>query len=300
MIETNQLYLLIAKIAELFLYIVVFYSLNKKFVGVPFKNRPSMHRFFVRGVGGWILYMFFDCIIYVIAPISIPVTALVENANFGVYPIEYPSLLIANILRDFAIPGALLMAWSYCAAAVQINNGININERFFFSKEKLFPNKENVKISRGLFFRLIAVASVITIIILDRIVVSEISEGQVHVASGWGIVNTIFLLGFFTYATILMFKQVLYLRTTDMEAEYKKRALNLGWGIITYTAGLYYWGLVGLIFQGFSANNTLILIFLFVGHGIWSLSAVFIYLAFRATEKSDIPSTETDSESPED
>ncbi|TFH30142.1 MAG: hypothetical protein E4G98_02615 [Promethearchaeota archaeon] len=293
MIENNQLYLIIAKVIELILYVVVFYTLNKKYLGVPYKNRPSIHRFFLLGIGGWILYMFLDTIIYVIAPISIPVTAL-KGAEFTGYSIEYPSLLIANILRDIAIPGALVMAWVYCAAAVQINNGININERFFFSKEKLFPKKENIKISRGLFYRLIAIVSVISVIILDRIVVHVIDNGQVHVASGWGIVNTIFLLGFFTYATFLMIKQILYLRTTQMEAVYKKRAQNLGWGIITYTAGLYYWGLVGVIFQNLTASdyNTLILIFLFLGHGIWSLSAVFIFLAFRSTDKSTEPKAE--------
>ncbi|MHA1672743.1 MAG: hypothetical protein ACTSYI_03865 [Promethearchaeota archaeon] len=285
MIELNQVYLVIAKIIELVLYVVVAFTLNKKYKGIPFKKRPSLHRFFLTGICGWILYMFLDSFIYIIAPISIPDTVPI-GTEFGLYPIEYPSLLIANIMRDIAIPGALVMAWVYCAAAVQINNGININERFFFSKEKLFPEKDNVKISRGLFFRIIAFISVVSVIWLDRIEVTLLDIGQVHVASGWGIINSIFLLAFFTYATILMIKQILYLRTTQMEAVYKKRAQNLGWGIISYTAGLYYWGLVGVIFQGLSANNTVILIFLFLGHGIWSLSAVFIFLAFRSTEES--------------
>ncbi len=293
MIENNQLYLVIAKIIELMLYVLVAFTLNKKYKGIPFKKRPSMHRFFLSGICGWILYMFLDTFIYVIAPISIPVTTPVDT-RFNVYPIEYPSLLIANILRDIAMPGALVMAWTYCAAAVQINNGININERFFFSKEKMFPEKDKIKISRGLFFRLIAIVSVVTVIITDRIVVHVIADGQVHVASGWGIINTIFILGFFTYATILMIKQILYLRTTQMEAVYKKRAQNLGWGIISYTAGLYYWGLVGVIFQNWSASNTVILIFLFLGHGIWSLSAVFIYLAFRSTDESTTKSSTED------
>lgn len=286
MIETNQVYLLIAKIVELVLYVAVFQALNKKYRGIPFKQRPSIHRFFLTGIGGWIIYMFFDSIIYVIAPLSIPDTIAVGETISG-YPTAYPSLIIANILRDIGLPFALVMAWVYCAAAVQINNGININESIFFSEDPLFSDNPKIKILKGQMYRFLAVVVVIAIIALDRIEVHVIAEGQVHVTSGWGIVNTIFILGFFTYATYLMLKQLIFLNSSPMEAEYKRRARNLSLGIIIYTAGLYYWGLTGIIFKGLSAGNWLILVFLFLGHAIWSLSAIFIFLAFKSTDKED-------------
>ncbi|WP_457559369.1 hypothetical protein [Candidatus Harpocratesius sp.] len=284
MIETNQVYLLIAKIIELALYSYAVYALNKKYIGVKFSDRPSLHRFFITGLGGWIVYMFFDSIIYVIAPLSIPSSTPVNTVYYG-YMVEFPSLLWANILRDCAIPGALFMAWNYCAAAVQISRGINLNEDFLFSEDPIFPPHYKIKIQKKQVYPILAVLFIILIIYLDQIEVHVIELGEVHVTSKWGIVNSLSLVLFFTFATILMVQQLNFLRTRPMEEDYKRRARFLGWGIISFTSGLYYWGITGVIFSGMEASNTLILIFLFLGHAIWSSSAVLISLAFRQKEK---------------
>ncbi|MCF2141257.1 MAG: hypothetical protein K9W44_14455 [Candidatus Lokiarchaeota archaeon] len=285
MIETNQVYLLIVKVIELALYSYAVYALNKKYKGVKFSERPSLHRFFITGLSGWIVYMFFDSIIYVIAPLSIPSSASVDAVYSG-YLTEYPSLFYANILRDFAIPGALFMAWNYCAAAVQISRGINLNEDFLFSEDLVFPSHYKIKIQKRKIYPVLALIFIALIVYLDQIEVHVIDPGKVHVTSKWGIVNSLSLVLFFTFATILMVQQLNFLRTRPMEEDYKRRARFLGWGIISFTSGLYYWGITGVIFSGIEASNTLILIFLFLGHAIWSSSAVLISLAFRQKEKA--------------
>lgn len=288
MIEIHQVYLLIAKIIELVLYFYAVFALNKKYRGIRFSDRPALHRFFITGLSGWIIYMFFDSIIYVIAPLSIPDSVAVDSVFSG-YDTAYPSLLWANILRDLAIPGALFMAWTYCGAAVLISRGTNINDDFLFSDDQLFPEhwKFKLPLKKRHFYPVVAVIFILLMMYLDRIEVHVIAAGKVHVTSAWGIINSLSIIVFFTFATILMVQQMQFLRTRSMEPEYKRRAQFLGWGIISFTSGLYYWALTGVIFQNMTASDTLILVFLFLGHAIWSSSAVFISLAFRQKEKSE-------------
>ncbi|MHA1795934.1 MAG: hypothetical protein ACTSUK_07470 [Promethearchaeota archaeon] len=288
MIELHQIYLLIAKIVELALYFYAVFALNKKYHGVKFSDRPALHRFFITGLSGWIIYLFFDSIIYVIAPLSIPESATINAVNFvfSGYDSAYPSLLWANILRDLAIPGALFMAWTYCGASVLINRGTNINEDFLFSDDLVFPKHWKIPIKKKQLYPVLAFLFILLMVYLDRIEVHVIADGKIHVTSAWGIINSLSLILFFTFATILMVQQMRFLRTRSMELEYKRRALFLGWGIISFTIGLYYWALTGIIFQNMTASETLILVFLYLGHVIWSSSAIFIFFAFHQKGKS--------------
>jgi len=138
MIELDQIYLLPAKIFEVILYIIVLFSLNKKYKGEPLMKRPSLHIYFFLGIAGWLLYMILDTIIFAIAPLSL-VGPLTPGIAIQGYTAEYPSLLIANLLRDFGIIGAILTAWFYCMAAVRINTGISLNQKIFGSEKKFCP-----------------------------------------------------------------------------------------------------------------------------------------------------------------
>jgi len=278
MIEIDQLYLLPAKIFEVFLYIIVLFSLNKKYKGVPLMKRPSIHIYFFLGIAGWILYMILDTIIFAIAPLSL-VGPLTPGIPIQGYTPEYPSLFIANLLRDIGIIGAILTAWFYCMAAVRINTGISLNQKIFRSDKKILTIK-GFKLTWGHFSFILAIFVLIIFIALDQIVIEVIDSTTIHVSSDWG-VAMILIIVLYGLSTILMVKQLLELRKTEMEIEYKRRAKFLGWSIIIFTSGIYYWALLGFLVGKFEGLKQFSLAFLYLGHIIWMTSAIFVYNAFK-------------------
>ena len=282
MIENEQLLLLPAKIFEIITYILVLFTLNRKYKGINLRKRPPLHQYFVIGIAAWIFYMVFDSVIFVIAPISISGPILSETTYQG-YFTEFTSLTIANILRDIAIFGAICHAWIYCAAAVKIQTGVNLTSKIFGSKEPIFTiNKKSL--TWGHLARFISVIILIAVVYLDQIVVLVKSDGIIHVSSDWGI-GLIVILILYSVSTFLMFRQLMALRDKPMEAEYKKRAKFLGWSIIIFTIGLYYWGLTGFLVDWVPSLAGYILIFLYFGHIIWMISGIYVYLAFRDVNK---------------
>jgi len=278
MIELDQIYLLPAKIFEVILYIIVLFSLNKKYKGERLMKRPSLHIYFFLGIAGWTLYMILDTIIFAIAPLSL-VGPLTPGIPIQGYTIEYPSLLIANILRDIGIIGAIFTAWFYCMAAVRINTGISLNQKIFGSKKKIIPLK-NFKLTWGHISLILALTIIIIFIILDQIKIEIIDSTTVHVSSDWG-VAMILIIVLYSISTILMVRQLFSFRKTQMEIEYKRRAKFLGWSIIIFTSGIFYWALLGYLVGNFESLKQFSLAFLYLGHIIWMTSAVFVYNAFK-------------------
>ena len=284
MIEPNQLLIIPAKLFEIFAYVMVFNALNRKFKGTNLLKRPSLHKYFLAGIGGWIYYMFFDTIIFAIAPLSIPETLSATEPLVG-YTTGYASLTIANLLRDFGILGAICMAWFYCAAAIKIQTGVSLNEKIFQSKEKILTIN-NKSLTWGIIAKIFAGIILIIYIYLDRIAVHINPDGTVYVTSDWGL-GSIFIVILYTLSTILMFRQLGSIRNKPMEPEYKRRAKFLSWSIIIFTIGLYYWGLTGFVGKQFPSLANYSLFILYFGHFIWMISGVYVFLAFRVVNKEE-------------
>jgi len=87
-------------------------------------------------------------------------------------------------------------------------------------------------------------------------------------------------------STILMVSQLLGLRKTQMEIEYKRRAKYLGWSIIIFTSGIFYWALLGFLVGNFESLKQFSLAFLYLGHIIWMTSAIFVYNAFKQSKSN--------------
>jgi hypothetical protein len=282
MIESDQIYILPAKFFELILYSIVLFSLNKKHKGEKFSKRPPLHRYFVFGIAGWIFYMILDSIIFAIAPLSLiePVTpGLIQG-----YSSTYPSLFIANVLRDFGIIGAIFTAWFYCMAAVQINSGFSLNRKIFGSNKKILTIKD-FTLTWGHIASFFAVLVVLTFIFLDQIKIEIIDPTTIHVSSDWGIAM-LFILALYGTSTLLMVYQLIKIRKTPMEPEYKQRASYLGWSIIIFTSGILYWALTGSLLGNYEKMKQFSLVFFYIGHIIWMISAVFVFQAFKGVKSN--------------
>ncbi len=245
------------------------------------EHHPSqLNSLFLVGMLGWFIYIFLDSIIYVIAPFSIQPGF--ESGVYSGYSLDVPSLFIANILRDFAMLGALVLAWSYFIASFNIRYGQQKTAKIFFKN--------------GYIISIMAVLSILSII-GDRIQVRyDAIENVVKVNAVWsglasfGTLLTIFLLA---VGSILLIWALRVVMKEDHSPKFKRKIMYLSLGIIIFSLGNYYWflsGYLGVIFIQFFTAAVTRLILHSIGHFIWMISALLILIGFRLTESSHAPS----------
>lgn len=277
MYELLQLYLIIPKGLEAILYfLILIYMIRRANNTKHIQKHPSqLNILFLAGIAGWFIYIFLDVIIYVIAPLSI--TESYSNQVYSGYQLDIPSLFIANILRDFALLGALIMAWSYLIASFNIRYGQKKTSSIFFQKW---------------YVLLIMVLLSIVAIIGDGIQVNKTAY-EVHVNAIWtqfaslGLYLTILL---FTLATIVLVSSFRYAIRENESLILVKKIRFLSWGIIVFTIGNYYWFITGYleeVFQQYIRETVLRVILHYFGHLIWTISPILILIGFRLSESTD-------------
>jgi len=245
------------------------------------EHHPSqLNSLFLVGMLGWFIYIFLDSIIYLIAPLSIQ--SGFEAGIYSGYSLEVPSLFIANILRDFAMAGALLLAWSYFIASFNIKYGQQKTAKIFFKN--------------GYIISIMVVLSILSII-GDRIQVRYIAvDNLVRVNAVWsglasfGTILTIILLGI---GSLLLIWALRVVMKEDHSPKFKRKIMYLSSGIIIFSLGNYYWFVAGylaeIFIQFFTAAVTRIILHS-IGHFIWMISALLILIGFSLTESSHAPS----------
>ncbi|MCY3414611.1 MAG: response regulator [Candidatus Heimdallarchaeota archaeon] len=124
LIEPAQFYLLPIKILESFIFIVNMTLILEKRQEKRWDSLPLLYKLLFLGHLGWFIFISLDLIIYTIAALSFESTPIPSSIEvYAGYPIEYPSLLLANILRDFANIGASLMMFSYVFISIMVHKG---------------------------------------------------------------------------------------------------------------------------------------------------------------------------------
>jgi hypothetical protein len=252
------------------MFLLVILVLNHRWRGVPFRQRPTLHQVIIGGLSWWFIYIAFDTILYVIAPISFSEPPIgVQLSGVGYDP-DYPSLFIANIMRDIGFTGALLLGWAYLFASILISAG---EEKF------------RKKISRNPIILAIIIISTIIFVANDVISVT-VSSTNVNVTAGFNgvagssILSTIFI--YFLGGGLLIRALNRSFRTQSQEIRNQLRFITLG--IIFMGLGHSYWFTLGLlvpIIPHIIFAVKPIEILYYIGHSFWTCAAIFIYLGFR-------------------
>lgn len=265
-----QYILVIPKFFESLLFFLNILLSIRVYRDIPWNGRPIVNRLLIIGMSGWLVYIFLDIFIYLIAPISMD--GVIAPAYFIGYDIRYPSLTFANILRDFAFAGACIILWSYFLIALIIRYG----EAATF---KILKNHPSIVI--------FILFSSILFIINDQVGVS-ITETQVKVNAVFtgisGISLITFILFYFLSAILLnrSFQIGFSIDPTMME-KLKVRINALTTGIFFMGFGNLYWVILGLI-QGIvpGLNTEFYRVILhFLGHAIWATSPILMYYGLR-------------------
>ncbi|WP_457557685.1 hypothetical protein [Candidatus Harpocratesius sp.] len=271
MYEEMQLYLIIPKMIDSFLYFTIFLKILKKLK--KFRSQdgriPHLSLLFLIGIGGWLLYITLDCLIYLIAPFSL--SADMSNKIYKGYPLEIPSLFIANILRDIAMTGAILMAWVYLVFSFYLKYGEHRTNRLFF--------QNRIMIFFVFFITILA-------IIGDRIQIRKI-DNVVLVNAEWtglaslGLYLILFL---FTLSTGVLGAILISIIHDTQKKFLRRKVWFIFLGVSLFTLGNYYWfftGILSEIFHSYLTETSIRMMLYSIGHLIWMLSPIFIYLSLR-------------------
>ncbi len=234
-----------------------------------------MNKVFIVAFICWAIYIFLDILIYILPVAKIELLTydiLKENALTG-YPLDFPELLIAQIMRDIAFTAGYVFIAANLYAAVIIKSGEDA-ARSFVSHLKI----------PIVFFVIFAFVSIIN----DQIGVykegpSVIVEERVNTFGGAIAILMITL--FLLITSIIVLKTLSKIGREDKKL--RRRSLFIGFGLLLKGIGALYWIIFGITRANIDITNQPLLVFLLmmIGHLLWTISPILIFLGLKSGEK---------------
>ncbi len=254
----------------IFLNIVII--LLKRSSNTPFQDRALLNRIFIIGIAGWFIYLLLDLLIFLIAPLSLD-SSYVFGQYTG-YHAEIPSLLIANILRDIGMVGALIFNMSIFIGAYYIRYG---EEKTI----KTFKNNWLVLILFLFFSGYLVYEEGIALNYKNSstIVVQEIWFGR----SGFFLIIILLQLCIsiiFLIRTINKSKQNIQLSSDLLN----KKIRMLIYGVLHILFGDIYWIILGVLhipLESLFTSLYIRIIIFYAGHLLWIAAGLFLRLSFK-------------------
>ncbi len=248
------------KVVEVFSFLLIALIVKKR-GGKPLRDQFYLNRTMFYTFISWVVYISVDLVIYLFAALSFDLAVPTPSTGVTGYDLAYPSLLIANILRDVGMAAGLLNALFIFGAAYQVRFG-----RARFQK----------KISRNpLAIIIIGLFTAFTIF-FDQIKVTITSTSVVKISATFADLALIFLsviIAIYIYGAIT-FRTSIFKGIKEADDRFKSRLQYLSIGVLLMGIGHAYWVLTGAI----GASD---LIFKILGHLIWVISPLLMYVALR-------------------
>ncbi len=238
----------------------------KKRGGKPLRDQFYLNRTMFYGFIAWTVYIAVDLVIYLFAAQSFNLAVLTPTSGVSGYDLAYPSLLIANILRDIGMAGGVLNALIIFSAAYQIRYG-----RARFQK----------KVSRNPLTLVIIGVFTVSTIMFDQIKVT-IKPTGVSISATFADLALIFLsvlICIYIYGAIT-FRTSIFQGIKEVDERLKNRLQFLSIGVLLMGIGHIYWVIMGVL----AGINPIFgsLEFKILGHLIWVISPLLMYVALRS------------------
>ncbi len=265
-IQELQILLAIPKSIEAIFFMVNFWLVWRKYRGTPWKDRPQLNKLFLIGFLGWIFYITFDIFIYIFAPVSMK--GIDPPFQVEGYPRESPSLFWMNILRDIGFFGAWVILWAYFIASYNIRYGAE-------KTKKVFANPITHAIMLGVSIYFVWHDQIRVTLLENDVLVNAVWDG----ISGWSLGITII---FFMISAVLMYRALHIARVQEESKETRRKLLYLTIGVFMMGLGDIYWWVLGAL--KVVGPDSFIFFLFFLGHFLWLLSPVFIYLGLKQSK----------------
>lgn len=267
--------LILPKSLNLLTFLLISLHLLKKYMKTSEDDRYVLHRVFIFGFLSWVLYMAVDIIVFPLATQSFIDMNIQNTGTVMYYPLEYPSLFIANVLRDFGMAGGLCSAFSYLFSV------------FIITKGELWTWEKIVK--KKWLLAIIAIGSCI-LIANDTLGVTVI-DGAIYTEAVWsGMAGFSVFLLVLIYCGSALFLGITVLKINCKEEHFRRGFKMIAIGISFMGLGSIYWLVFGKLRGFIEMEFWMILMFYFIGHFIWSASPILIYYGLKKLWERKCPS----------
>jgi membrane-associated HD superfamily phosphohydrolase len=253
--------------------LLIFFTNFKK----PNAERPLLNKLLLIGLSGWFLYSIMDIFLFELAWVAIP-----QDAPLGIYtgyPIEYPKLMYANIMRDFAIFGAMMMNWTFMIAAFCIKFGEAKTEKIF---------------TKNKWMLVIIVISIVVVVIGDQVAVTIWENGGYSASAftvGLGAIFIYIAIGFYILAAVFLIWNLYSASKSQSDPQMRKALIILGLGILFMGIGHSFWVIyskIGALYPDWASQTVNWLSMSLLGHFLWMLSPIFIIVGILYGRKANL------------
>ena len=268
MLDRYQVILVIPRVIEIFICLICGYLLlNKDILKDRSKPGHTLKRTYFYVFISWALFTLMDLVANIIAPIGIPTDV---TGTYAGYTLNFPALLIANILRDiYAVFGVLANYFTYRSIKI-----IQMGEEY------------GTKLSKRPFILFFYSSVIVSYAVIDIMTV-QVDGGSLRVLPIWDAiapqyVMLVVLVGYmFTFVFSFLVITKIYVQNFKTLKHYPKIQLLLF--LLGYLFLLL--GLSWFIFTPFlvkSVEQSLgPVTFQSIGHGFWILAPVWFYIALK-------------------
>ncbi len=264
LLDIIQVYLIVPKIVQ---FLLLFYNLNifyQRYKTFGWKRRPLINKLFMLATFWWLIFISLDIIIFIIAPLSIPVGT--TDLFVQGYDSEYFSVTFANILRDVAAFGAIIQMFAYLIIPFTIKYGEKKILQHI-KRHKYIPILMAGYLIFGMYYESVSV---------------QVTETTVHVDAVWtgfaGLTLLIFILLYF-FSAIYFTIQLTMREHKKFSKRYQTQIRNLLLGIFFMGFGYIFLFIAGTLKGGnpdYYLQEDIRLGIQFTAHIIWTLSPFFI------------------------
>jgi|SRR5271157_134180 len=275
LIPPDELIIMYPKMVESFFFLLIAFMVKNR-GGRSFKEQYYLNRTFFYAFLSWFVYISLDIVIFLFAAISFDPNIATPPGGVTGYPLAYPSLFITQILRDVGMAGGILNMLFLLVAAYQIRHGLE---------------ETKVNLTHNPFALVLMIVFLVVADYFDQIMVI-ITPGQVALVtaqfSGMGLFALAVEVAVY-FVSAFMLRRAMFRDTSGADPSLLKRLRFISWGVLLMGIGDLYWVVEGALWNAPSnAPNFLLLqdvsfLLLIIGHVIWTLSPILVYLGLRRT-----------------
>ena len=212
------------------------------------------------------IFTLFDLILYNLAALDF-YSVEGDIYRYG-YDFQYPSLLIASIMKDISLGSALLFAQEiYIAASIIRKGELYTSKHFIDNKLK----------------RLIWVGIGVIMVIFDVLSVDKKGE-NILVTETWNSTGALALILMILVSFISGMRLMMVIRSIDEDfnVNQRKGITYFAFGILIFSIVCFYWILLGILRMNFVDWSVLeITILVFFGHVAWLFVPILIYRGLK-------------------
>ncbi len=262
-IDLVQIALLVPKLMEIMTFLSSLIMGLNQYRDLKWSQRPLIHKLLIIGFMGWLWFIILDIFVFLIAGLSI--TQEIPPSLIMGYSSEYPSLFVANILRDMSILGIGTILFVYIMIPFTLR----------------FGEKKTNQILRNKGFLGGFLALSVILVVGDRVSIESYNQSIIvdAVWTGYAGISILIFILMYIFVTIMILRYFRHPTQAQLSTSYKNQISKLIVGVGFLGLGFVVLFILGIVKSFLPAPFSLPIVRFFVhlaGHSFWIISPLLI------------------------